>query len=493
MMTRDQALAIYAAGPETVVRALLELDARIAAQATGFEQQLRELSGRLEGRIKQLEDQLAKNSRNSGKPPSSDGYAKPAPKSLRAPSGRPTGGQPGHAGCTLVQSDQPDRIEHHTVAACARCGGSLAAVPPHRFERRQVHDLPPRKLLVTEHQAEIKVCACGCVNHAAFPPGISAPVQYGPGVKAAAVYLNIYQLLPHARTCELLAELLACPLSEGTLANLLADGCARLEPAAGQIKTLLAQAPVVHFDESGVRVGKKLWWAHVASTATATHYAIHPKRGAEAFDAIAILPGFLGRAIHDCWAPYFGYPCAHALCNAHLLRELTFVQDQYHQAWAGEMSACLRAMKAAVDAARPTVTALPPDQVRTFTARYQAILATGDRENPLAAPARVKKRGRVKQTPPRNLLARFKHHQADILAFLTDFAVPFDNNQAERDIRMLKVQQKISGLFRTEAGAQAFCRLRGYISTARKNALGALDAITRLFAGNPFVPGFDSS
>jgi transposase len=493
MMTRDQALAIHAAGPETVVRVLLELDARLAAQATGFEQQVRELSDRLEGRIKQLEDQLAKNSRNSGKPPSSDGYAQPAPKSLREPSGRPSGGQPGHAGCTLVRSDQPDRIEIHTVAACARCGGALAAVPAHRVEPRQVHDLPPRKLLVTEHRAETKVCACGCLNQAVFPPGISAPVQYGPGVKAAALYLHIYQLLPHARTCEALGQLLDCPISEGTLANLLADGCARLEVAAGQIKTLIAQAPVVHFDESGVRVDKQLRWAHVAATATATHYAIHPKRGAEAFDAIAILPGFRGRAIHDCWAPYFRYPCAHALCNAHLLRELTFVQDQHHQAWAGAMIACLRAMKAAVDATRPTATTLPPDQVRTFTARYQAILDDGDRENPLAPPARLKKRGRTKKTPSRNLLERFDHHRDQVLAFLTDFTIPFDNNQAERDIRMLKVQQKISGLFRSEDGAQAFCRLRGYISTARKNALGALDAITRLFAGNPFVPGFDSS
>jgi transposase len=491
MMISAQALEIYQAGPETVVRVLLEMDARIDALLAANETQVRDLTARLEvseKRIKHLEDQLAKNSRNSGKPPSSDGYNRPAPKSLREKSQRPTGGQPGHAGFTLAMSDKPDRIQVHKVASCARCGGSPEAMTCVGVEKRQVHDLPPRGLIVTEHQAETRLCSCGCLNKALFPPDISAPVQYGPGVKAAAVYLKNYQLLPFERAGALFGDLFACPISEGTLANILAECSDRLKEPVLQIKAQIAKAPVVHFDESGSRVDKKLWWVHVASTATATYYVIHPKRGAEAIDAIDILPGFLGRAIHDFWKPYFGYPCDHGLCNAHHLRELTFVHEEHHQPWAKSMITCLRDMKAAVDAARSNANTLSHFQVRTFRRRYQAIIEDGYRQNPLEPSARGKKRGPEKKTKPRNLIERLDKHRPQVHAFFTDFSVPFDNNQAERDIRMMKVQQKISGLFRSEDGAEAFCRIRSYISTARKNALGALEAIQRIFTGAPFVP-----
>jgi transposase len=496
MMTSAQALAIYRAGPEAVVRVLLEMDARIDALIAANETLRRDFTARIEvgeKRIKHLEDQLAKNSRNSGKPPSSDGFNRPAPKSLREKSQRPTGGQPGHAGFTLALSDQPDRIQVHKVASCACCGASPEEMTCTAVEKRQVHDLPPRGLIVTEHQAETRLCACGCLNKAVFPPEVSAPVQYGPGVKAAAVYLKNYQLLPYERACELFADLFECPISEGTLANILAECSERLEEPALQIKAQIAKAPVVHFDESGSRVDKKLWWVHVASTATATYYVIHPKRGSEAIDSIDILPGFLGRAIHDFWKPYFGYPCEHGLCNAHHLRELIFVQEEHHQPWAKSMIACLLAMKAAVDEARPNADALSHFQLRTFRKRYQAIIEDGYRQNPLAQSARGNKRGPEKKTKPRNLLERLDKHRSQVQAFLTDFNVPFDNNQAERDIRMMKVQQKISGLFRSEEGAQAFCRIRSYISTARKNALSALEAIQRIFTGTPFVPISDTS
>lgn len=496
MMTSAQALEIYKAGPEAVVRVLLAMDARIDALMAANEKQVRDLTARLavsEKRIKHLEDQLARNSRNSGKPPSSDGFNRPAPKSLREKSQRPTGGQPGHAGFTLALSDQPDRIVIHTVESCAHCGSSPEAMTCTGVEKRQVHDLPPRGLIVIEHQAETRLCACGCLNKALFPPDINAPVQYGPGVKAAAVYLKNYQLLPYERTCELFADLFECPISEGTLANILAECSDRLEEPALQIKAQIAQAPVVHFDESGSRVDKKLWWVHVASTATATYYFIHPKRGSEAIDAIDILPGFLGRAIHDFWKPYFGYPCDHGLCNAHHLRELTFVHEEHHQPWAQSMIACLLAMKAVVDEARPHASTLSHFQVRTFRRRYQAIIEDGYVQNPLEPSAWSKKRGPEKKTKPRNLLERLDKHRSKVQAFLTDFNVPFDNNQAERDIRMMKVQQKISGVFRSPEGAKAFCRIRSYISTARKNALGALEAIQRIFTGTPFVPVLDTS
>lgn len=487
MLTRNEALAIYHAGPQTVVRVLLAMDARIHA----LEQRVEDL----QAHARHLQDQLAKNSRNSSKPPSTDGFQKPAPKSLREKSTRPSGGQPGHAGQTLTMAEKPDRTEPHRVDRCERCGRSLADRPPEGIEQRQVHDLPPLRLIVTEHQGEITRCPCGHLNKAAFPEGVNAPVQYGPGLKAAAVYLKNYQFLPYERTCELLADLFDCGISEGTLANILGECHERLEQPVQQIKARIAHAPVAQFDESGARVEGKLWWLHAASTANATYYDIHPRRGAEALDIIGILPDFLGRAIHDFWQPYFGYGCAHGLCNAHHLRELIFVHEQHQQDWADAMIDCLLDIKKAVARARPTAEHLTKAQIRAFEARYQRILDEGYAQNPLSPPSANagKKRGRRKKTKPRNLLERLDQHRQEALAFMYDFSVPFDNNLAERDIRMMKVQQKISGLFRSEEGAKAFCRVRSYISTARKNAMGALDAIARVFTGDPFLPSLNTS
>ncbi|MBA7572796.1 hypothetical protein ES708_14582 [subsurface metagenome] len=494
MLSREQALAIYHAGPEVVVRVLLEMDARIAA----LEQQVQDLSARLdvsEKRVRDLEDQLAKNSRNSSKPPSTDGFKKPSPKSLRKKGQRNSGGQPGHTGHTLKMVEEPDHTEVHRVEECECCHRSLADHEPDCVEKRQVHDLPPRRLVVTEHQGEIKLCVCGHLNKAAIPEGVNAPVQYGPRARAAAVYLNNYQFLPYERTCELLDDLLACPMSEGTLANIIAECHERLEDPVARIKEQIAQAAVLHFDETGSRVEGKLWWLHVASTVNATYYDIHRKRGSEAFDAIGILPDFIGRAVHDFWKPYFGYSCLHGLCNAHHLRELIFVHEQHQQQWADRMIDCLLDIKDAVDQAAQTTDRLPEKQIQAFEARYQQILDQGYAQNPLPPrPANAKKkRGRRKKTKPRNLLERLDEHRQEVLAFMYDFNVPFENNLAERDIRMMKVQQKISGMFRTEEGAKAFCRIRSYISTARKNAVGAIDALARVFNGTPFIPIFDTS
>ena len=361
------------------------------------------------------------------------------------------------------------------------------------MEQRQVHDLPPLRLIVTEHQAEIKRCPCGHLNKAAFPEGVNAPLQYGPALKAAAVYLKNYQLLPYERTCELLGDLFDCPISEGTWDNILGECHERLEQPVQQIKARITQAPVAHFDECGARVEGKLWWLDAASTPNATYYEIHPKRGSEALDAIGILPNFLGRAIHDFWRPYFGYDCAHGLCNAHHLRELVFVHEQRQQAWADAMIDCLLDIKQAVAQARPAAGHLTEDQLRAFETRYQSILDQGYAQNPLSPAPAGKKRGRRKKTKPRNLLERLDQHRGQALTFMYDFCVPFDNNLAERDIRMMKVQQKISGLFRSQQGAKTFCRIRSYISTARKNAMGALDAIARAFTGDPFVPHCNTS
>jgi len=482
MLTRKQAQAIYRAGEETVVQILLEMDARIHLLEQSVEA--------LQAQVRHLQDQLAKDSRNSSKPPSSDGCQKPAPKSLRKKSDRPSGGQPGHPGKTLAMVEAPDRIEMHRVLCCAGCGRSLEDEAPESIERRQVFALPPIKLIVTEHRAESKRCSCGRLNQAAFPEGVNAPVQYGPDLEALAAYLNIYQMLPYQRTCELLADLFGCPISEGTLANIL-DHCQDLLKApVQQIKERIGQAPVVHFDETGSRVEGTCRWLHTACTETATYYAIHPKRGGEALDAIDILPGFRGWAIHDYWRPYLKYGCAHGLCNAHHLRELTFLHQQCQEGWAEEMIDCLLEIKEAVDRARPTADCLPESDLRAFEARYQRILDQGYAVHPLPRePAgALKKRGRRKKTKPRNLLERLDHHREKVLAFMYDFRVPFDNNLAERAIRMMKVQQKISGMFRSLEGAEAFCRIRSYIATARKNAIGIMEALAGAFGGTPFVP-----
>jgi transposase len=472
-----------------VVKVLLLMDARIDA---------------LEARVQSLENQLAKNSHNSSKPPSSDGYKKPAPKSLRKKGERKSGGQPGHTGHTLRRVGEPDHTEVHPVLHCQRCGRSLAEQCPDALEKRQVHDLPPMRLIVTEHQAETKMCACGHCNRAAFPEGVNAPAQYGPAIQAAAVYLKNYQHLPYGRTRQLLGDFFGCPISEGTLDNIITRSHELAAAPVEQIKAAIKRAPVVHFDETGSRVQSKLWWTHSASTAEATYYDVHRKRGGEAFDCIGILPHFCGRAIHDFWKSYFRYDCLHGLCNAHHLRELIFVHEQYQQDWADQMIDCLLDIKDAVERASQSADLsgceaqaghLDPCQLRNFETRYQRILDAGYAKNPLPPlpPGTKKKRGPRKKTKARNLLERLDQHRSEALAFMYDFSVPFDNNLAERDLRMIKLQQKISGSFRTEDGAKTFCRIRSYISTARKNAVGAMDALTGLFQGKPFLPGVDSS
>jgi len=502
MMTHQEAEAIYAAGKETVVRVLLELSRKVDQLTTDFaalkveNAALRAECQTLRERMQTLEEQVAKDSHNSHKPPSSDGLAKPKPKSLRPKSERPTGGQPGHPGHTLRMVEKPDRIVPHRIEHCSGCGRSLAGKEPDRVERRQVHDLPEPKLEVTEHQAEVKTCPCGCVNRATFPPEAAAPVQYGPRVKSVAVYLGEYQLLPFDRLAEIMRDLFACDsFSEGTLANFKADCSRRLEPVEATIRDLTAVAPVAGFDETGVRATGSLHWLHTVSTRLLTWYYAHKRRGREAIDAAGILPDYRGRAIHDCWKSYFDYGCDHGLCNGHLLRELIFLWEQQSQKWAKAMIDHLLAIKkAVVTASAAGLTALPPADQERFLKSYKRIVTAGYAQNPVVEPPPgPKRRGRRKQSKARNLLDRFRDHPDSVLAFMRDFAVPFDNNQSERDLRMMKLRQKISGTFRSFQALVNFCRIRGYVSTARKNGLNALDALQRVFLGNPFVPTINTA
>jgi len=449
----------------------------------------------LQKEVQRFKDQLAKNSRNSSKPPSSDGFNKPAPKSLRPRGKRKPGGQKGHPGSTLTMVDNPDHTTLYPVDRCQRCGRCLTDEAPSDVEKRQVFDIPPIEVEVTEHQAEIKPCShCGHLNRATFPEQVKAPAQYGPRLKAIAVYLRQYQLLPYNRTRELLRDLFSTDLSEGTLTNITETCSDFLQEPVDEIRRQLEQAPVVHFDETGSSVEGKRHWLHAASTANLTYYKIHPKRGAHAMDHISILPNFKGRAIHDFWKPYFKYDCNHGLCNAHHLRELIFLTEQHDQRWAKDMIDCLLDIKKAVDEAKGSSDTVFKKQIQKFEQRYQNILDQGYHENPLPKrESTKKKRGRRKKSKARNLLERLDEHRKQVLAFMYDFNVPFDNNLVERDLRMAKVQQKISGTFRSPGGATAFCCIRSYISTARKNALNAIEAIGNAFAGTPSVPIHDTS
>jgi len=331
---------------------LLDLSAKVDQLTADFAV-LKAENIALRDRVQTLEEQVAKDSHNSHKPPSSDGLSKPKPKSLRPKSERPTGGQPGHPGHTLRMVEKPDRIVPHRVERCSGCGRSLAGQEPERVERRQVFDLPEPKLEVTEHQAEVKTCACGCVNRAAFPPEATAPVQYGLRVKSVAVYLKEYQLLPFDRLAEIMRDLFACDtFSQATRANFSVACSRRLEPIDALIRAQASAAEVAGFDETGVRATGSLHWLHTVSTRWLTWYFAHDKRGREAMDAASVLPDFKGRAVHDFWGPYLKYDCDHAFCNAHLLRELVFLWEQHAQPWAKTMIDHLLAIKTAVDTAR---------------------------------------------------------------------------------------------------------------------------------------------
>jgi len=475
--TREQLLQL---DKETLVELLLAALTRIDE----LEKQVAEQNER----IQKLEDQIAKNSQNSSKPPSSDGFKKPRTRSLRRKSGKKKGGQKGHKGQTLKMVANPHYREIQTLTACPYCAQDLSQEAVISHEKRQLFDLPPIEIEVTEYQAEIKQCPhCDQQAKATFPEQITAPVQYGPRLKAQAVYLNQYQLLPWARTCEAFGDLYNHRPTEAFLQTALQSCHQQIEPSLIEIKETLKTEKVAHFDETGMRVLGKLHWVHVASTPSLTYYDVHERRGQIGMRDIGILPEFTGRAIHDHFKSYLQFKnCLHGYCNAHHLRELQFVTDQYQQAWAEMMSQLLLDIKAAIARAPANNRSLSPYRCKQFAATYDEILAEGFAINPV--PDRTGKKGRPKQPPPKNLLDRLQKNKQQVLAFMYDFRVPFTNNLAERDVRMVKVKEKISGSFRTMDGAKTFCAIRSYISTVRKQGFNVLDALELALCGNPFLP-----
>ena len=467
MSRRQQLLQLAQRGVGALITLVLGLEAKVRA---------------LQREVQRLKDRLARTSRNSGKPPSTDGLAKPAPKSLRKKTGRKRGGQPGHPGRTLQPVAQPDHTVVHPLGSCpcGKCSGrSLRHEAVLDYEKRQVFELPQKPLEVTEHQAEIKRCPIsGCLVTATFPEQVGAPAQYGPRFRALMIYLNNRQFIPYSRLTELCADLYGQPLSEATIVAANERIFANLEPFAQRLKELLAQAPLNHCDESGLRVAGRLHWLHVVSNAHLTFYGVHPKRGTQAMNEFNILPQCKGWLIHDHFKPYFTYEqCLHALCNQHHLRELKFLHEEHQETWAEELSRFL--VNANERCQQQGV--LQEKEFKKALAGYHALLAKGRRRHP-------RRQDHGAQSKAANLLGRLEDYDYSVLAFLFDPVVPFTNNQGERDIRMEKIRQKISGCFRTLSGARVFARIRSYISTCQKQGRNILDALENAILGNPFIP-----
>jgi len=445
------------------------------------------LISELQAQVAELKARVAGNSRNSSRPPSSDGLSKPSAdakkRSLRERSGRPQGGQEGAPGHHLARREVVDERVAHPPERCEACDGDLAdAEAVGGGESRQVFDLPEGALLgVVEHVAARWRCGCGHISAGTFPAGVLAPAQYGPRLRALGVYVCVFQHLPYDRAAQLLGDLAGAAVSTGTLANWVAVAAAGLCDFDERLRELLVAAPVAHFDETGARIAGRLGWVHSASTERLTRYTAHAKRGCDAIDDAGVLDAFTGVGVHDGWAPYRNYTaCEHALCNAHHLRELVAAAEAGHT-WPLAMSCLLLDTKHAVETACAAGRkALSAGALTELSDSYQAIIAIGHEEHPPV--------DQGKRTKAHNLLLRLERDRDDVLRFAHDFRVPFTNNQAEQDLRMIKIQQKISGCWRTPQGAERFLAVRSYISTARKHRLGALDALGRLAGGQPWLP-----
>jgi transposase len=483
----DQPAPSYEVLAGLVVSLRVEL---LAAQAVAGElrAELATVRGELADarqRIAELEAQAGKNSRNSSKPPSSDGLGKPAPKSLRRKTGRKPGGQEGHEGRTLRQVADPDHEVPHEPGCCAGCRRPLAGRPVTGVQRRQEFDLPPVKIEVTEHQLIERECVCGQRTRGSAPDGVTAPVQYGPRIAAIIVYLYVGQFLSEKRTAQALAELFGTPISAGTVSRITARAADRLDGFLDDMREKLAVAAVAGFDETGFRVAGRLLWVDCARTETYTLISCHPRRGVAAMDAVGVLPAFRGVAVHDAWGPYDTYADAgHQLCCAHVVRELAGVADispAGNWCWASQAAQALVGMQKlvaeAVAAGRESVDpAALAKQIRLYRCAAQLGI------NHTAA--RSSKLMRTHNALARRLLDR----QDDYLRFTTDWRIPADNNGSERDIRMIKLRQKVSGCLRTLTGARQFCAIRSYLGTAAKHGIHFFDALVMLTQGRPWIP-----
>lgn len=475
--TREQLIELAKSDPEAIADLVLMLWDRVE---------------KLEAKVAELE----RNSRTSSKPPSSDAgnfTNPPKPKSLRKKSGRKPGGQKGHPGETLQRSENPDKFIEHRLdedEVCPKCGALLGESPAklnaENCECRQVFELPAIRLEIIEHRAEKRRCLrCGETVTAAFPEAVTAPVQYGEKLRATGLYLGAYQLIPYQRLAEIFSDLFNCPLSVGTLANFVKAGGRKAAVAMEPVREALVAAKVAHADETGCRVEGKRHWLHVFSTSLLTCFHIDKKRGFEGMTRSGLLDRFNGNLMHDFLSSYYRLLCRHFLCNAHSLRELTYLHEEMDQPWAGDMIGLLLEAKSLRD--REETRAADQRRVigektrERIRIRYREIILEGLALNPEPPPPAKRKRGRVKRSKPLNMLIRLERRYEEIMGFFEHEGIPFDNNQAERDLRMMKTREKISGTFRSIEHPQAFADLRSVISTARKQSRNLLETLVELF------------
>lgn len=449
--------------------------------------ELRERVAALEAENVELKRRLGINSTNSSKPPSSDSpFAKPEPKSLRGKSGRKPGGQRGHPGSTLALVDNPNERKRHEPGPCGGCGASLADAPEVGMERRQVFDLPPITVQVSEHQLITRRCRCGVTTCGVAPEGVTAPAQYGPRITAIILYLYVGQFLSKNRTAQALAELFGTPVSEGTVASMTKRAASGLDEFLDVVRDRIAGSEVAGFDETGLRVAGSLHWVHCARTDKYTLITCHPKRGTEGIDDAGVLDRFRGVAVHDAWAPYDTYAdVEHQLCCAHALRELQAVADtadpEADWCWATQAADALVAMQKLVDdAIEAGAEAIAPDILGQQVGLYHSAAQIGVTQTAARA---------TKLAKTHNALAhRLLERQGDYLRFTTDWQIPPDNNGSERDIRMIKLRQKVSGCLRTLTGARQFCAIRSYLSTTAKHGKHFFEALVMLAEGHPWLP-----
>lgn len=472
MLSEAEVRALYAQGEEGMVETFLLLQGQVIV---------------LSERVAELERRQNATSRTSHKPPSSDGYKK-APSPTRREqkrAGRKTGGQPGHRGTTLQMVAEPDDVKAIWPARCSGCGKRMKAAGGDVAVRGQVFDVPPQRLETTEYRVMECTCTgCGRRSRGELPEGIRPGAQYGSRIKAVMTYLHVQHLVPLDRTSQLLEDLLGASVSEGTIVNALRHGTNRVASMLEEIQAALIDSPVVHFDETGMRIEGELWWLHTAGTSGLTYYLADPKRGRAAHERMGILPTFGGTAVHDGYRSYRGYDCVHALCNAHHIRELTAVHEATGQAWAEDLRALLCQAHRWKQNGR-----LTPTRKKRIDRRYDALLRQGQLDNLFdmdKALAQIRNGG-LKRSQAQILVRRLIRDKSETLRFVTSDAVPFDNNPSERDLRMMKVKQKVSNTFRTADGAAAFCAIRSYISTLRKQGADVLEGINALYELSPIT------
>lgn len=474
------------------VQQLMEQNTALLKQNAILTNQVDELTStvrELDQTIQELKEQLNKNSQNSSKPPSSDGFKKPAPRSLRKPSGKKAGGQRGHRGTHLAVITAPDEIVKHMPSSCEGCPHyQLCKGTACIAEKRHVIDAVVT-VSITEHQAlELPMCMLhGDTRRGGFPSDVKAAVQYGRNLQALSVSLNTVGAVSVKRTHEILSGVFNIPIAAGTISSMVKRCADSLDETVGRIKEKMAVSALGHFDETGTRVDKKLWWVHDASNSEYTYLDISPKRGTAGMEQCGVLPEFKGTAMHDCWASYWNYPdIQHAVCCAHLLRELAGISENHpSQKWAsGFINLLLEMKKVKEKAVEKGKDSLSYYYCHKFDKKYDELLELAGKENPLPETTK-KKRGRKKKGKILALAERLGKYKGSVCLFIHDFMVPFDNNQAERDLRMIKVKTKVSGCFRTEDGARDYLKIMSYVGTAHKQGYNAYEAIKNAISGHP--------